>query len=105
MSLVFNQLQPLAATLTSFPAVASGIPLICSITACNTGAALAMIRIGITVGASTSYLEYDCPLTAAGSASNVLERTDIRLPAGAVVKVYTNLATVDFTMVGIEEAA
>lgn len=104
-TLIFNQSTPAATTLTSLPAVTTGKKAICNINVCNTGAAQAKIRIGITVGATTTYLEYDTPLAAAGSVGNVLERTGLKLPAAAVVKVYTDLATVDFTMDSIEETA
>lgn len=105
MGLINKQASPASTTAVDIHTVTAGQKLIYNINACNKGAATAKIRLSETIGATTTYIEYDLPLSAAGSIGNVLERTARKLPAGAKVTVYSDSASVDWTLEGVEEAA
>lgn len=99
MALGIQQLTPAATTLTSFTAVPTGKQWLWNLVACNKSAAQAKVRIGVTVGATTTYYEYDALLDPSAS----LEHASRKLTAAGVVKVYTDTAGVDFTLEYVEE--
>lgn len=106
MGIVNKQASPAATTPNNIHTVTAGQKLIYNINACNKGATTAKIRLSETIGAVTTYIEYDLPLVAAGTGvGNTIERTARKLPAGAVVTVYSDSANVDWTLDGVEEAA
>lgn len=105
MGLINKQASPAATTAVDIHIVNTGQKLIYNLNVCNKGATVAKIRLSETVGATVTYIEYDLPLSAAGTVGNVLERTARKLPAAAKVTVYSDSASVDWTLDGVEEAA
>lgn len=99
MTLGIQQLTPSASALTSFSAVPTGKQWLWNIVVCNKASAQALIRIGVTVGATTTYYEYDTLLYTTES----LEHSGRKLTGGGLVSVRTDTAGVDFTLEYVEE--
>lgn len=71
---------------------------------CNRGAAPAKVRLAIAASASPAdaeWIEFDCPLAAAGSAGNTMERGGISISAGKYIVVRTDTATVSAFLSGV----
>lgn len=102
-SVIFKQAQPGAAATSGIHTVTAGMNGIFNLYICNKGAAIAKARISLLNAGTETFLEYDLPLAVAGEVGNAASFTAIKAPAGTVVKVYNNLATIDFTLEGIEE--
>lgn len=76
------------------------------ISVCNRNATQVKVRMGFGTGsspASGEFVEYDTPLTPAGTAGAVLERSGEILDAGMKVLVYSDTANVDVVVSGYEE--
>ncbi|MDP3876023.1 MAG: hypothetical protein Q8Q50_03490 [Methylobacter sp.] len=99
MALKIQQLTPAAETLTSFAAVPAGKEWLWDINICSRAQSDVTIRLAVTVGATTAYLEYGRAL----SPGEPLERTSRKLPENALVKVWASEADVDFTLEYVEE--
>ena len=72
----------------------------------NRGTSQAKIRLAFGTGSSLTagqYVEYDFPLSPAGSPGNVLERTGIVMQAGHRILAYSDSSNVDVVVYGIEE--
>ena len=99
--------QTLAVTTwTNCYTVPSGKVWTGKINVCNRNAALVKVRLAYGTGASPNageYVEYDCPLSAAGSTGNVLERNGECLQDGYKVWAYSDTANVDVVIQGYEE--
>ncbi len=77
-----------------------------NISACNTGAEAAVVRIAITSEAgdpvAADFIEYGTPLTASDSPEGPLLRTGEVVGAGEKVVVWSDKATVAFRVSGFE---
>lgn len=102
-TIVFEQDTPSATTDTTVYTVTAAKKSIVDINLCNTGSSAIVIRLFVTLSATTSYFEKDLVLTAAGTVGAAMEYTRKVFPATAAVKVYTDVATLDVTISGVEE--
>ena len=99
MALKMQQLTPAASALTPFAAVPASKSWLWDINICNRSSIQAKVRLAVTNGATVTYLEFDTVL----DPCSTLERTGRKLPAGGVVSVQADNATVDFTLDYVEE--
>jgi hypothetical protein len=99
---ILTQGTPAANTALTYTVTAAKKGLV-DINACNKGTTVANLKIAIITGGTTTYLEWQTPLAGAGSGLNSFERTGRKYPAGTVVSVQSDSASVDWTIEALEE--
>lgn len=101
MPFIFEQASLSAVTNTTIRTVAANNKGIFDINVCKTTTGNAVVNISVTVGATTTYLEHGVSIPH----GTPLLRTKEMFPSGAIIKVESDVAGVDVTLSGIEEAA
>lgn len=103
MPLIFTQTAGLSAGVdTTVRTVTASYNGIYEINICKTTAGTAVIKLSVTVGATTTIMEAGVPVIYGGSP---LIRTGEVFPPGAAIKVLSDVTGVDVTVSGFEELA
>ncbi|MCJ2530809.1 MAG: hypothetical protein LN413_00610 [Candidatus Thermoplasmatota archaeon] len=102
---VLSQTRPVAATVTdSYTVPGATEAIVSSIVVCNTSATATSFRISVAINgaadALTQYLYYDVPIAGNDSFTATIGPT---VDATDVIRVYATLATLTFTVFGVEE--
>lgn len=95
-----------ATTWTTVYTVPAATTFTGSISVCNRTAGQVTVRLGLGTGSSPSageYIEYDLPLTPAGTPGSSFERSGVVLETGMKVLAYSSAASVSVVVYGYEE--
>ena len=104
-TVAFAKSTPSASTLTALRTVTAGKNLVGDLNVCNRATSAVTIRVSVNDGAE-NYLEYDLSLrSSADGYGNSYRLSNIKLPASAILKVWSTGTATDFTLSYAEETA